>query len=140
MDVHDYLERAGRKPWIWGGGLSGFNGQDCTLFTADWAMAVSGEDPGDGIRGTYDDEAGALAVLRHWGGPVPFVESRLVRVGWSRSFSSAEDGNIGVVRAPLAPLGVSGFIPAIHAGGLWVIRTLHGQRSSAFECVAVFRP
>jgi hypothetical protein len=138
MDVHDYLERAGRKPWIWGGGLSGFNGQDCTLFTADWAMVVSGTDPGDGIRGTYDDEAGALAVLKMGGGVSEFVETRLVRVGWTR-VGFPRDGDIGVVRAPLAPMGITGDIPAIYAGGLWVIRTAHGQRASNFSYSAAFR-
>lgn len=138
MNVHNYLASAGAKPWRWGGGLSGFCGQDCTLFPADWALRLNGQDPGDGIRGTYDDEAGAIAVLKEWGGTGQFVETRLVRNGW-RQVSDPLDGDIGVVKAPLAPLGVFGDIPAIYAGGLWVIRTLHGQRAGMFQHSAVFR-
>lgn len=138
MNIHTYLEAAGRKPWLWGGGLSGFAGQDCTLFPADWALRLTGKDPGDGIRGTYDDEAGAAAVLRDGGGVEDFVETRLIRCGWRRAIG-AEDGDIGVVTAPLAPLGIIGDIPAIRAGGLWVIRTLHGQRAAEFKCRALFR-
>lgn len=138
MDVHAYLESACRKPWKWGGGLSGFDGQDCTLFAADWAMRMAGRDPGDGIRGTYDDEAGAVAVLNGWGGVESFVDARLSAIGWHRE-SFPLDGDIGVVSAPLAPLGIVGKIPAIFSGGLWVIRTLHGQRGADFPCGMVFR-
>lgn len=140
MDVHSYLESAGRKPWKWGGGLSGFDGQDCTLFPADWALRLTGIDPGDGIRGTYDDEAGALAVLNNGGGVEQFVEDCLFRGGWRRpSQAGAVDGDIGIVTAPLAPLGIMGEIPAIYVGGLWVIRTIHCQRAAQFRCRALFR-
>lgn len=139
MDVHDYLEWAESMPWIWGGGASGFDGHDCTLFPADWAMKQTGKDPGEGIRGTYDSEAGALAVLDRWGGTEKFIESMLIGCGWKKVIG-ARDGDIGVVIAPLAPFGISGSIPAIFAGGLWVIRTRHGQRASSFQCTGLFRP
>lgn len=138
MDVYSYFDAAGRKPWLWGGGPSGFDGQDCTLFPADWVLRRSGRDPGDGIRGTYDDEASAVAVLCDGGGVEMFVETRLIRCGWSRT-TEPSDGDIGIVVAPLAPFGVFGKIPAIRAGGLWVIRTMHGQRGAEFEHKAVFR-
>lgn len=139
MDVHSYLESAGRKPWRWGGGLSGFDGQDCTLFPADWALRLTGIDPGDGIRGTYDDERGAIRVLSEWGGISEFVATRMAASNWSVAWGHPRDGDIGIVTAPLAPFGVFGFIPAIRAGGLWVIRTIHGQRAAPFEHGKIFR-
>jgi hypothetical protein len=138
MNVHDYLASAGSKPWRWGGGLSGFCGQDCHLFPADWALRLKGRDPGDGMRGAYDDAASAVSFLKEWGGAGNLVEARLIGTGW-RSVVAPMDGDIGVVRAPLAPLGIISEIPAIYAGGLWVIRTLHGQRAASFEHSAVFR-
>lgn len=42
--------------------------RDCCLFAADWVRTCTGEDPAQGLRGTYGDEAGALGVISRHGG------------------------------------------------------------------------
>ncbi len=53
--------------------------RDCCLFAADWVRTCTGEDPAQGLRGTYADEAGALAVIRRSGGFYRFVTIRLAQ-------------------------------------------------------------
>lgn len=142
MHVDEHLEAASRLPWLWGGGASGFDGVDCSLAVANWAVARGGEDPAHGIRGTYDDEAGATAWINRpeYGSVDALIRLRFTACGW-RQVDAAQDGDVAVVLAPLAPLGVVGQIPAIRSGELWVIRTLRGHRaSSLFEPVSILRP
>lgn len=131
MDVHGYIEAAGARRWRWGH-------VDCTLFAGDWALAKCGRDPGADIRGTYSDEAGASALVEAGGGMLPFIDGCLAAIDWER-VDEPEDGDIGVVEAPLAPLGHMGLIPAIRAGGLWVIRTRRGYRAATFKLLAAWR-
>lgn len=50
---------------------------DCCLFCADAALAMTGEDVAAVWRGTYSDEAGAAAILEDKGGIEAFVTSIL---------------------------------------------------------------
>lgn len=43
-------------PFAWGS-------NDCCLFAADAIQALTGDDPGAALRGTYTDAAGAVQVL-----------------------------------------------------------------------------
>ena len=68
MNVQDYLAEASRHPWRWGGGADGFSGEDCTLFVANWALALTGVDPGVGLRGSYSIDDEAVAIVARAGG------------------------------------------------------------------------
>jgi hypothetical protein len=47
---------------------------DCCTFLADWILATGrNRDPAEGYRGTYNDEASCLAVLRAAGGLLRLV-------------------------------------------------------------------
>lgn len=139
MNVHDHLEAASRLPWRWGGGDDGFEGEDCTLFAANWALALTGKDPGEGIRGMYSTERAALAIVARAGGVEAFVDRQLRRDGWLRIAAAPRDGDIGVVLAPQVPDGRMGAVPAVRAGGLWVGRSPRGQVAYDFEAVSVWR-
>src|SRR5687768_5647317 len=106
MDVHDYLEAARRLPWRWGGGDTGFEGDDCTLFAANWAKAVCGEDPGVGMRGAYSTEREAIRIVARAGGFAAFIDQQLRPLGWIRTAAEPREGDIGVVMAPTLPDGV----------------------------------
>ncbi len=41
---------------------------DCCLFCADAVLAMTGDDPAKALRGTYTDEAGAMAIVAQYGG------------------------------------------------------------------------
>lgn len=131
MDVQEYLAAAGLIKWRYGEA-------DCTLFAADWAIAKCGVDPAAGIRGTYWDEGGAARIVAAAGGMSAFIAARLTAIGW-KQVQGPNDGDIGVVRTPLSPVGRIGLVPAIRAGGLWVVRTRYGQRAAMFECKAIWR-
>lgn len=44
-----------------------FGGNDCFLFAANIALAMTGMDPAADIRGGYDDERSALKVIARYG-------------------------------------------------------------------------
>lgn len=49
------------EPFAWGS-------NDCCLFAADAVAAETGADPAAPYRGTYDDERGAMRLVRSLGG------------------------------------------------------------------------
>lgn len=67
---------------------------DCATFVADYVLAMTDVDPMDGVRGTYSDEAGAIAAV-----PVEFAD----HIEWTASMfpeidpSIAQTGDIAVV-------------------------------------------
>lgn len=138
MNLSDYLDSATRRRWQWGF-------VDCTLFCGDWAMTRSGRDPGEGIRGTYSTEGEALAIVEGAGGMVAFVGDRLEAIGWERlSFvNHPQEGDIGVVRAPVVPLGHTALVPGIFGseawGNRWITRGMLGLTAGRFPHRAVWR-
>lgn len=139
MTLSDYLDSATRRRWQWGF-------VDCTLFAGDWALALSGRDPGEGIRGTYETEEGALAIVEGAGGMVVFVGLRLEGIGWQRMSAIAnrpQEGDIGVIVAPVVPSGKATLVPAVHGGdawgGRWIARGLRGLSAGRFVHQAFWR-
>jgi hypothetical protein len=55
-----FLDSCDRKPLVWGE-------LDCALFVAGCVQAMTGEDFAASFRGTYVDEAGALAAIKAQG-------------------------------------------------------------------------
>lgn len=70
---------------------------DCCSFAADCVLAVTGVDPGEGLRGRYLDEAGALALLQELGGVRGFADSR---IGSRIKPLQARVGDVGMGRTP----------------------------------------
>lgn len=136
--LNRFMDQSLRRPWVWGGGPGGFDGEDCTLFAANWALALCGTDVADGIRGTYSTEDEALAIVERFGGAVAFVGGRLAGAGWEEA-DGRMDGDIAIARAPMAPLGVMGDIPVIRYGGLWTGRTMRGIKAANYAVTAAWR-
>ncbi|EHK56894.1 DUF6950 family protein [Allomesorhizobium alhagi] len=139
MNVQDYLQAASRQRWRWGGGASGWDGDDCTLFVANWAFELTGRDPGVGIRGSYSTEEEAVRIVLRAGGFACFIDQQLRPTGWIRIAAEPRDGDIGVVLAPTLPDGVLKPAPVVRAGGLWVGRSVRGQVAREFKTVEVWR-
>jgi hypothetical protein len=136
MTLDAYLDDATRRPWRWGE-------MDCTLFCAGWAIAKSGRDPGEGIRGTYDTEAEALAIVEKAGGMQLFIGARLRGIGWKPCVhreDKPETGDIGVVKVPVGRSGDIRYLPAIRRGSMWIIRTERsGLMAATLEHIAFWR-
>jgi hypothetical protein len=122
--LHDYLDRASRKPWRWGE-------NDCCGFVADWALALTGKDPGEGIRGSYSSKGMADGILYGRGGIVRVGEACLEPCGWVRT-DDPNEGAIGLVVAPTEDREVK-LLPAIRFMGQWVLRARRGMVMGAFE-------
>lgn len=58
--LSDAIKAASGRPFSWGA-------HDCALFAADCALAVTGIDPLEPVRGAYASERGAMRVLRRLG-------------------------------------------------------------------------
>jgi len=136
VNIQDYLSYAETLPWKWGGGITGWEGHDCTLFCGGWPVFRGQPDPGEGIRGTYSTEREALMIVRRAGGMEAFIGERLSRIGWKR-VEEPQDGDIGVVHA--LTFDGPAWLPAIRAGGLWVGRNPWGQSAADYPCRAIFR-
>jgi cell wall-associated NlpC family hydrolase len=61
------IEARRHRPFVWGE-------NDCALFAADAVVAISGVDLAAAHRGTYSDEAGAVAAVAAAGGMRGLVE------------------------------------------------------------------
>ncbi|KQM20197.1 hypothetical protein ASE73_07700 [Sphingomonas sp. Leaf24] len=55
-----YLDRKREEPFKWGS-------NDCALFAAEAIKAMTGTDPGEAFRGTYDSRTGSALALREHG-------------------------------------------------------------------------
>lgn len=80
MKLYGFPERLsnftnGRRlqPYTWGT-------NDCVTFPADAVWAITGEDPIAEIRGTWTDEASAMALLESLGGLIKAVTARFPKV------------------------------------------------------------
>lgn len=142
MNVADYLDAATRRPWIYGGGPGGFRGHDCTLFLANWVMAVSGRDPADDLRETYSTREEAEAIVHRARGFVPLIGARVATLGWRgvRDANDAKPGDIAVVSLSLGR-GQHFKGAAVFFGGKWTVadpRRLIPLPKSVF-CEAIWR-
>ena len=93
------------KPFRWG-----FN--DCALFVANCALAMTGHDFAARARGLYDDEGGAYRYMAKTGARnlVEFADS--VFTGLKRvSSSETREGDLLVIETPIGKTG------AVHTGG-----------------------
>lgn len=81
----DFLRERQGVPFEWGQ-------NDCLLFCADAIQAMTGEDLGADVRGTYTDEAGALEVIETFGESVEDILSQ--RLGEPKPISYAMRGDI----------------------------------------------
>jgi hypothetical protein len=92
------------QPFVWGR-------QDCCIFVADCAKAITGQDPAADLRGTYADEASAARLLKRLGGVRAIGAARF---GLEIAPAFAQVGDIGLVhnsgRDSLALCGGSGWL------------------------------
>lgn len=116
--LQDYLDRASRRPWRWGE-------NDCCGFVADWAVELTGRDPGEGIRGNYHSKGEADGVLYGMGGIKDVARNCLEPLGWVRT-DVPSDGAIGLVFAPNED-NEPKLLPAIRFMGRWVLRARRGM-------------
>jgi cell wall-associated NlpC family hydrolase len=74
-------------PYAWGT-------HDCVTTAADWVLEIRGTDPIEAIRGTWDSEAGAAAVLEAQGGLIAALDARFPRI----ARSMAQRGDLVLVK------------------------------------------
>jgi hypothetical protein len=91
VTLADYLARATRTPFAWGG-------LNCLTFPADWALARRGVDLADGFRGRVKTELGAHRFLKRQGGLLAFASARAQACGLEPT-DCAVSGDVGVVEA-----------------------------------------
>jgi len=92
---------------------------DCCLWAAACVEAQTGVDHADGIRGTYDDAAGAARIVKRMGG----LRGIGALAGRAVPPLSAMHGDIGLVRSNGKP------VLALCAGPLWLVITSQGLLS-----------
>ncbi|WP_133251529.1 DUF6950 family protein [Zavarzinia aquatilis] len=128
--LRDYLESCCRRRWEWGS-------HDCTLFAADWVLAVTGTDPAAGWRGRYGSADECRARLLNAGG----LEAVVARAMTAARFSETDapvTGDVGLVRAPTALDGM-GVVSAIRQGDLWVVRGIRRLLAAPFPTARAWR-
>lgn len=72
------------QPFEWGK-------NDCAIFPSDCVLAITGEDPARGIRGTYSSAGGAAEVISRFGGLSEIASARL---GMGIPVSLAQAGDV----------------------------------------------
>lgn len=97
-------------PFEWGA-------RDCCLWAADAVLAITGHDPAADIRGTYADEAEALAMVRRLHGIKTAFRQRL---GPATTTALAHVGDVGLVLQAESPAA------AVYVGGSWLAQGPEG--------------
>lgn len=133
LTVSDYLRRLTASVWRWGE-------CDCVFFAINWVRDSTGRDPGEKFRGTYSDEAGALALADREGGFAETVCRAMTAAGFEQT-ALPRDGDVGIVCAPMPPDGeTTDLVMAIRFGGRWIVRAPKGLRGrSDFETFRAWR-
>lgn len=125
-----FLDAKSRAPLAWGR-------DDCLIDAADWAVALGLADPAAPWRGTYDDEAGADAVLARHGGLVALMAEGLEATGWRRT-DAPETGDIGALWAPTRA--GPALIAGVRCGDRWACRGVRGRALIRGEAEACWTP
>jgi len=119
--LETFLDWQAALPFRWGV-------SDCALFAADWVAMVSGQDPAEGIRGSYRSQEDAADVVGRLGG----WQSIGDRSGWPMRrhgdvpglgdvvLLSAHGGGLRTQR--LGVQGASGWLVKPQGGG-WAVVT-----------------
>lgn len=115
-DLDAFLAENGASPWAWGS-------VDCCMALAAWVTANGHGDLLSQYRGTYDDEAGCLAIIVRRGGLLPIISDGSARVGLSKIEGAPPRGTIAVIGSLTAPTRQWG---AIWDGGQWLVRNSEG--------------
>ena len=94
MKVQGFAEALGELygvrrtvPYAWGT-------QDCVMWAADAALAVSGDDPLGDLRGAWSSEAEAMTVLEAQGGLIAAMDARYPR----KDKNFAQRGDIALIK------------------------------------------
>ncbi|MCS0459542.1 DUF6950 family protein [Rhizobium favelukesii] len=132
MTLREFLMLPHRFEW---GGLAG---DDCTMFCAAWVYELTGIDPAEDLRGTYNDARGAHRVLARAGGIVAFAQGRLAPLGFVRT-DEPRDGDLGVVAAPIGMDEETALVSAIRFGPLWAVMSPGGVVARKLDHVAAWR-
>jgi hypothetical protein len=133
MTLHEFKALPHRFGW---GGANGRD--DCTTFCATWISEQIGIDPAERLRGTYRTEEGAHALLDAAGGLVPFMAGHLEPIGFVR-VNDPQDGDVGVIDAPVGLNGETKEIGAIRFGPLWLTLSPCGVVGKKTDFVAAWR-
>lgn len=111
-----FLDRTARTPFVWGE-------DDCSLFLANWLVALGRPDPALGLRGRYRTALGCARVLRREGG-VRAVIARCARVAGLAPTRDPSPGDPGVIRIDIEGCGVE--VGALRLGRRWAVRAGSG--------------
>lgn len=103
-----------------------FGVHDCCLWAADVVLAATGTDPAEGLRGTYNDEQSAQAVIESMGG-VPSIGAS--RFGDEIAVSLAQSGDVGMIDTDSGPALVA------KVGTTWMAATAWGVSHIADDSV-----
>ncbi|SEM40432.1 hypothetical protein SAMN05192583_0068 [Sphingomonas gellani] len=105
------LDRKSEEPFKWGS-------NDCALFACDAIKAMTGSDPAEAFRGTYNDRAGSAVALREHGAGT-LLKTATAWLGQSKHPAFAQRGDI--VMKDRNTLGVC---VGLHS---WFVGEEHGQ-------------
>lgn len=73
--LNEFIESRRSAPFAWGV-------NDCCIFACDAVLEITGIDPANDIRGTYEDASGAARVLVSYGGVEGVAQARALEHGF----------------------------------------------------------
>jgi len=88
--LSDFIQDQHGKPFIWGE-------RDCMIFAADAVWHLTGFDPAWNLRGTYETEDEANAIIHGAGGPANLC-TRQIGLNASDARGLAKRGDVAMLR------------------------------------------
>ena len=121
-----FLDRR-KSPFAWGV-------NDCCLFAADWVLRRTGVDPAEALRGRYDSESGAQALLRRKGGLARVVSACLGQQPLHEPLR-ATTGDIVMLDGPTLGRRLPPLVLGIVSDRRVIVMTPSGLRHEPVTCI-----
>lgn len=129
MTLAEYLDQAAQAQFAWGA-------HDCATFPADWVLDCHGLDPMEGVRGSYETQEQAEALVLSSGSLAALWEAGAAMVGSQRT-SAPRYGDVGIVELPV--IGGPRQIGAIRVNRAWAMLGESGLIVQPARCLAAWR-
>lgn len=129
MTLAEYLDQAAQAPFAWGV-------HDCATFPADWVLDCHGLDPMEGLRGSYESQEQAEALVLSSGSLAALWEAGAALAGSQRT-SAPRYGDVGIVELPV--IGGPRQIGAIRVVRAWAMLGESGLIVQPARCLAAWR-
>jgi hypothetical protein len=126
-----YVDELASTPWQWGE-------CDCTMAVATWIHRITGIDPLQQYRGSYDSPLSAKRTAKQAGGFLSTLGLLFDAAGLEHT-QDFETGDVAAIQGGSLVVPVVGYALAIRFGNLWLCKAPRGVIARDFTVITGWR-